>query len=68
MKKKLLALFLCLSISSSSIFGCRPEIDATDLMADIRPTHHPKSSTIFQNPSLGFSTILFWTFFHVDSH
>ena len=21
-----------------------------------------------QNPSLGFSTILFWTFFHIASH
>ena len=22
----------------------------------------------YYSPSLGFSTILFWTFFHIDSH
>ena len=30
--------------------------------------HSGSGKSTLMNPSLGFSTILFWTFFHIDSH
>ena len=71
MKKRVIEFILLTVFAVLFLSGCKKNVGTPEdnpVVEEDEESVEPAKDYLYGDPSLGFSTILFWTFFHIDFH